>query len=153
MATVLGQAFEQSVRKTTDPVPKIQTAGYEIVGVRQRENADFNIRQDVHLPGDTPSTPESLKKYRKSHVNEPGKIQKHWGHADDQSKFASNYSYGKPTYKSEHVMDVMKAQNLAGLADKFNDIKEDQYASHKREPLGQGFTRKYEWPAEIAKQG
>jgi hypothetical protein len=79
----------------------------------------------MHLPGDTPSTPESLKKYRKSHVNEPGKIQKHWGHADDPSRFAENYSYGKPTYKSEHVMEVMKAQNLAGLADKFNDIKEN----------------------------
>ena len=66
-----------------------------------------------------------MKKYRKSHVNEPGKIQKHWGHADDPSRFPRNYSYGKPTYKSEHVRDVMKAQNLAGLADKFNDIKED----------------------------
>jgi len=66
-----------------DPVPGIRSAGFQIVGVRERENADFNIRQDAHLPSDTPSTPEHLKKYRKTHVNEPGKIQVHWGHADD----------------------------------------------------------------------
>jgi hypothetical protein len=66
--------LEKSVRVTNDPIPNIRTAGYEIVGVRSRENADFNIRADEHLPRDHPSTPESLKKYRKSHVNEPGKI-------------------------------------------------------------------------------
>jgi len=71
---VLGQALEKSVRITNDPIPGIRTAGYEIVGVRDRENADFNIRADTHLPRDHPSTPEHLKKYRKSHVNEPGKI-------------------------------------------------------------------------------
>jgi hypothetical protein len=31
-------------------------------------------------------------------VNEPGKIQKHWGMADDPAKFPQAYSYGKPTY-------------------------------------------------------
>ena len=36
------------------------------------------------------------------------------------------------------------------MADKFNDIKEDQYASHVREPLGQGFSRKYDWPEKAA---
>lgn len=71
---VLGQATEKSVRVRQDPIPKIQGAGYQIVGVRDRENADFSIRQDVHLSSNAPSTPEHLKKYRKSHVNEPGKI-------------------------------------------------------------------------------
>lgn len=92
-----------------DPNPKLSAAGFEIVGVRERENADFNIRQDMHLPKQTPSTPDTLKKYRKSHVNEPGKIQKHWGHADDPSPFPAAYSYGKPTYISEHVGEVVKA--------------------------------------------
>lgn len=84
----------------------------------------------MHLPKETPSTPETLKKYRKSHVNEPGKIQRHWGLADDPEPFPKSYSYGKSTYISEHVGQVIKAQNLNGLADKFNDIKEDKYASH-----------------------
>lgn len=134
------------MRVTNDPVPKIRTAGHTILGVRERENADFNIRPDAHLPSDEPTTPTNLMKYRKAHVNEPGKIQMHWGQADDEPRFPKTYSYGKPTYNSEHVGDVMKAQNQTGLGDKFNDIKEDQYASHVREPLGQGFSRKYEWP-------
>jgi len=63
----------------------------------------------VHLPKDAPSTPEHLKKYRKSHVNEPGKIQKHWGFADDKARFPPTYSYGKTTYSSEIVGNVIKA--------------------------------------------
>lgn len=149
MATVLGQATEKSVRVNNDPIPKIRGAGYQIVGVRDVENADFSIRQDVHLAKDAPGTPEHLKKYRKSHVNEPGKIQKHWGVAEDQKKFADNYSYGKSTYGSDPVDKVIKAQTLAGLADKFNDIKEAKYASHNREPLGHGFSREYNWPEHI----
>lgn len=61
------------------------------------------------MPPDAPSTPEHLKKYRKSHVNEPGKIQKHWGVADDAKRFADNYSYGKSTYSSDPVSQVIKA--------------------------------------------
>lgn len=67
---------------------------------------------------------------------QPGQIQKHWGVADDQSRFPKDYAYGKGTYGSEHVSDVIKAQNLEGLADRFNDIKESKYGSHVREPLG-----------------
>ncbi len=46
------------------------------------------------------------------------------------------------------MTDIIKAQNLKGLADKFNDIKESKYASNIREPLAQGFTRGYNWPNE-----
>ena len=31
--------------------------------------------------------------------------------------------------------------SLNELTDKFNDIKEDKYASHVREPLGKGYSR------------
>jgi hypothetical protein len=74
MTTVLGRSLEQSVRITNDPIPKIRTAGYQLVGIRERENADYNIRSDVHLPEDTPSTPDGLKKYRKTHIMQPGQI-------------------------------------------------------------------------------
>lgn len=56
------------------------------------------------------------------------------------------FSYGKSTHGSEHVSDVIKAQDMSGMQDKFNDIKEGQYASHVREPLGKGYSRAYEWP-------
>ena len=125
MATVLGKSTASSVKVMKDPVPQFRAAGHQIAGV-QNESADYSIRQDVHITG-MPSTPEHLKKFRKSHVNQPGTIQKHPGLADDPSRFAANYSYGKPSYESEHVDHLIKAQNTAGLADKFNDIKEAKY--------------------------
>lgn len=44
---------------------------------------------------------------------------------------------------------MIKAQNLAGLADKFNDIKEGKYHSAVKEPLGKSFLRGYQWPEKI----
>lgn len=58
------------------------------------------------------------------------------------------HNYGKPTGGSEHVGGVIKAQNLSGLADYHNDLKEGQYHSHKREPLGRGFERGHQLPEE-----
>lgn len=142
MDQILGSsATKYKVR--ADPYPKIQTAGSRNPNA-DKESADLSIRQDVH--NQAPGTPEHLKKYRKSHVNQPGKIQKHWGIADDSSHFPPSYSYGKKTFGSEKVGDVLPAQNLQGLADKFNDIKESKYASHQREPLGQSYKRQYNWP-------
>ena len=87
---------------------------------------------------EVPGTPDELKKYRKAHVNEPGKIQKHWGVADDGLKHAPGYVYGKQTFSSNPLNTVIKAQNLSGMADKFNDIMEAKYRSNVKEPLGKG---------------
>ena len=35
------------------------------------------------------------------------------------------------------------------MQDKFNDIKENQYASHVKEPLGKGYSRGYQWPDKV----
>lgn len=69
--------------------------------------------------------------------------QVHPGMINDQPKVPDNFAYGKKTYGSDHVSHVIKAQNMAGLADKFNDIKENKYASNMKEPLGMGFQRGY----------
>jgi hypothetical protein len=50
---------------------------------------------------------------------------------------------------SDHVDEVIKAQDMTGLAARFNDIKEAKYASNLREPLFKGFERKYAWPEQI----
>jgi len=73
---------------------------------------------------DVPPTPGELKKYRKSHVNQPGEIQKHWGLADDAPRFPKTYSYGKSTNDSDKAADLMKGTMLEGMADRFNEIKE-----------------------------
>ena len=150
MDQILGSSAAKYHKVRPDPYPGMRAAGTRNPNA-DKESVDFSVRQDVHA-GQQPGTPEHLKKYRKGHVNQPGKIQKHWGAADDAPPYAANYVYGKKTYGSEKVADVLPAQNLQGLADKFNDIKESKYASHQREPLGKGFTRNYQWP-EKASQG
>ncbi len=62
-----------------------------------------------------------------------------------------NYLYGKPTGGSEHVEELIKAQNLAGLADYHNDLKESKYQSHTREPLGKSYVRGHQLP-HVTKQ-
>jgi len=36
--------MELSVKVRADPVPKIRNAGSAIIGIRERENADFCVR-------------------------------------------------------------------------------------------------------------
>lgn len=72
--------------------------------------------------------------------------QVHPGLMGDAPKVAENHAFGKKTYGSDHVNGVIKAQNMAGLAERFNDIKEGKYASMVKEPLGKGFERGYNWP-------
>ncbi len=59
------------------------------------------------------------------------------------------FKYGKPTGGSEHVSEVVKAQNLSGLADYHNDLKEGQYQSHIREPLGKSYVRGHKLPEVV----
>lgn len=59
------------------------------------------------------------------------------------------HAFGRKLAGSDHVNEVIKAQNMQGLAARFNDIKEAKYASNLREPLAKGFERKYAWPQEI----
>jgi hypothetical protein len=106
------------------------------------ESADNCIRADIHKT-DRQTTPDALKKFRKSQNDKPGQKQTHPGLYNDPAYKPADHSYGKHTYDSEHVDRVIKAQNLAGLADKFNDIKEGKYHSAVREPLGKSFLRVY----------
>ena len=39
---------------------------------------------------------------------------------------------------------------MQGLAARFNDIKEEKYASNIREPLAKGFSREYKWPEVVS---
>lgn len=96
--------------------------------------------------GEQPGTPEHIKRYRKSFQNQPGIKQIHPGMVNDQIPIPENQRFGKKTFNSDHVSDVIKAQTLKGLADKFNDIKESKYASQLKEPLAQGYVRGYNWP-------
>jgi hypothetical protein len=135
-----------------DPVPKIRDAGFLIA--TNGHNADNCVRQDIYgneVRGNA-GTPPHILKYRKLHNFEPGQIQVHPGFQDLKQNVPKDHAYGRPAYPSDHVNETIRAQNLVGLADKFNDIREGAYASQKREPLGKSITRSYNWPA-AAEQG
>jgi hypothetical protein len=68
---------------------------------------------------------------------------------DDGVPVQDAHRFGKKTAESDKAGDVLKAQNLKGLADKFNDIKEGKYASQIKEPLATGFQRGYNWPDKV----
>lgn len=48
----------------------------------------------------------------------------HYGIQDDVQAVNYQYSFGQKTNFGEPLGHIMKAQNLNGLADKFNDIRE-----------------------------
>lgn len=68
---------------------------------------------------------------------------------EDAENLDRNRAFGKLQTLSDPVSMVMKSQNLNGLADKFNDIKESKYASQVHEPLGKAYQRGYNLPQVI----
>lgn len=101
MATSVG-----TYKYQPDRIPQIRQAGKQIV-VGQ-ESADVCIRADVHKT-DRQTTPEALRKFRKSQNDMPGKKQVHPGLYNDPAYKPAEFSYGKHTFDSEHVDRVIKA--------------------------------------------
>ena len=67
----------------------------------------------------------------------------HPGLQEGQPVLPKQHAFGRQTQSTDPVDVVIKAQNLNGLADKFNDAKEGKYASAVREPLGVSYQRVY----------
>ena len=77
----------------------------------------------------------------------------HPGMQEDAENIDRNRAFGKIVTASDPVSKVIKANNLNGLADKFNEIKESKYASQMREPLGQSYSRGYHMPEATQSNG
>lgn len=123
-----------------DPIPNIRAAG-KIIAM-----GGEGTHTSIAHTGAGPGTPEHIKRYRKSFQNQPGSKQVHPGLVNDGIPVSETHQFGKKTVASDGVQDVIKAQNLKGLADKFNDIKEGKYASQIKEPFAAGYQRGYNWP-------
>jgi len=147
LITAQGQPTS-TAKVRADPVPKIRAAGAIIA--TGGHNADMAIRQDMYgfeARGNV-GTPPHIRKYRKINNNAPGQIMVHPGLQEGQPSLPKSYAFGRPTQGTDPVDVVIKAQNLNGLADKFNDAKEGKYASSVREPLGKSYQRGYNWPKQ-----
>ena len=131
-----------------DPASQIKQAGAIPKG--SDGNALMCMRPDL-FPESQPreATPEHIRKYRQSFRHEPGQRMVHPGLQSDMENLDRNKVQGKETVGSEPNENIVKAQNFNGLAVKFNEIKESKYATHKKEPLGRGLTRDYEWPSSV----
>ncbi|CAG9329019.1 unnamed protein product [Blepharisma stoltei] len=108
------------------------------------EGAEFCIKPEQPRT----STPPNIKKFRKSFNEEPGAKQIHYGVADDPLP-PESFTYGKKTHGSDHVHEVIKPNQLQGLTEFANKLKEDKYASSIREPLGRPMERNYEMPGVV----
>ena len=111
-------------------------------------NADMSVRSDMYGNEGRGNlgTPPHIRKYRKTNNMAPGQIMVHPGLQEGQPAKDLKHAFGRNTTATDPVDIVIKAQNLNGLADKFNDAKEGKYASAVREPLGKAYQRGYQWP-------
>ena len=105
-------------------------------------------QQCLQPPLPRTQTPQDIQRYRKSFTDGPGVKQVHYGLVGAPLPPPSHI-YGKKTYESDHVNEVIRQQNLQGFSEFANDIKEQKYASSQREPLGQTISRDYAYPAAV----
>jgi hypothetical protein len=132
--------------KFVDRVPFKSQAGH--TSAIQGISVDNSLRQDLYCKRG--STPENIKKYRKSEKEIVGRKQLHPGIYDDPKDY-ENYTHGVKTLCSDHVNDCIKGNNLNGVNHFLNQIKEKKYSSAQREPLGKSLQRNYAFPDEVKK--
>jgi hypothetical protein len=133
--------------KFKDNTPFIKVSG---ITTATGLTTDQSLRQDLYFKPS--STPESIKKYRKSVREIPGKKQLHYGVYNDP-KDHENMVHGLKTFASDHVTDCIKGNNITGINYFINNIHEQKYAKNQREPLGKSLIRNYEFPEKAKEDG
>ncbi|CAJ1340560.1 unnamed protein product [Effrenium voratum] len=123
--------------------PSIPPAGKSIT-VPLNDSAQQDLQSEIHFP--LPPTPVHERKFRRiSHG--PGEIYVHHGlkdqllPAEESRKAFNDFRYGIRGQKGCSTEDTMKAGLLLGVAAYQNEVAENVYESHKKEPLGRAFTR------------
>jgi len=122
-----------------DTAPQILPAGKQ--GGPKDETAAACFQP---LPGDRPTTPPEIKKYRKSTIHEPGVIVHHYGLADDTVPL--DRPFGIKIEKNDTAEGVMKTFPASELMQWRLERQEDIYESSKREPLGKSYNRGHVLP-------
>ena len=131
-----------NVGRFVDRNPGLRSAGMVTVV------AEEGTQKCLQPPVARTQTPPHIQRYRKSSSDGPGVKQTHFGLVDVPLPPPSHI-YGKKTYESDHVNEIIRQQNFQGFTEFSNEIKEQRYASARREPLGQTLTRNYAYPATV----
>jgi len=110
----------------------------------REDSAEKTLKPDTY--NKPPPTPDYMKKWRKDMC--PGKVVLHPGYSSD-TDHERLAVYGRPEPVGVKVHEVLNTAPKSELIDKAIDKKESIYLSHKREPLGTGYLRGHELPADL----
>ena len=97
-----------------------------------------------------PTTPDEIKKFRRSTLHEPGRRVVHPGTADDA---IPTMTFGVKSVLGEPAADVMATYPRSELDQWRLERTEDVYASTRREPLGKSFVRGHQIPDKFNRTG
>lgn len=99
-----------------------------------------------------PTTPEDVRRFRKSYFSEPGSRIAHPGLINDLKAIDPLTKFGVVTTGSQHVSDVIAYGAASSEYQRIAQAKsEANYASRKREPLGKSLVRGYAMSAAVQK--
>lgn len=98
-----------------------------------------------------PTTPEDVRRYRKSYFAEPGARIAHPGLINDLKAIDPLTKFGVVTTGSQHVQDVLPNAPASDYQRIALAKSEANYASHKREPLGKSYVRGFNLPQHMQK--
>jgi len=118
--------------------PNVKPAGRSIVSAV----GDPQTRPNPLEPIEVPQTPVGLRKYRRTNMG-PGEMHVHWG-LKDQKLPSEGHRFGAPGVAGMTTESTMKAGALVGVAEYKNSVGERVYASTKRKPLGNTYSRGHE---------
>jgi len=137
-----------TVARPFDGIPHLPGAG--LADELNDESTDRTLRGDGV---DLPTTPDHMKKWRKNY--DPGVQTQHPGVADDLDYKRGEIDpiYGRVEPVGVKVHDIMNVAAKSYLLEKANLKSEEIYLSHKREPLGQQYTRGHALPASLVQNG
>ena len=97
-----------------------------------------------------PTTPDEIKKFRRSTLHEPGRRVLHTVTEDDA---IPTMTFGVKSVLGEPAADVMATYPRSELDQWRLERTEDVYASTRREPLGKSFVRGHQIPDKFNRTG
>lgn len=147
MAALADMSRTERFQYIADTMPALSKAG----AVHQADGE--NVAQSLSYSRDPrnnarPPTPPEIKKYRRSFKQQPGLRLIHVGGVGDTLPLGKDFRYGMTTDLGKNtVAHCVNPVPLSKLQDYSNAVKEREYQSNVREPLGASYKRGHKLPA------
>ena len=97
-----------------------------------------------------PTTPDEIKRFRKTFTGKPGMRIQHWGSEPDPAPRPGEFVFGVKGEKGQGVGDLLGGHLEPTSMQAYQQMRaEAVYATSKKEPLGVSLDRKYQWPDTV----